>query len=252
MKFRKLASTLAVLLFAGAPLAASANHVDFFEDGLFSILDASGNGSATSTQTGLPTGNTLGGRRDVTLTSTGGGTVNASLLQGDAVVGDNNDVSLLFFPSATGNPRGILTLAYGVGGPLNANFLDIPGSVNDWDRLRVVFGANSTASSLVTVSLFSSTADGTAMQSLAYGGGAGNLDFLYSNFTGDALTQTFLRDIDQASLSITGDARFNFVVQSFNRNGSVAPAQAVSEPATLLLFGAGMASMALARRRRQK
>ena len=259
MFFTQFRSSVAVALLSVAPIGAFANHVDFFENGAFNLTN-----NTSSTQMGLPTGTILGGQRATTLTRTAGnngsggnaGSVFASLIEGTTGgTSDNNDVSVLF--SGTGIGRGTLLFQYGLGGDLNANFLDIPSSVNDWNRLHLDFGAFSGASLNLTVSLFSREDGGLVSLTQTYTGAAGGFDFLYSAFnSGTGLSNAFLRNIDQVSLTLATNLsttnNFGFELQSFNRNGSVAPAGTVPEPGSIALLGLGLAALSLVSRRRVK
>lgn len=245
MKCRSIVGRLgwAVAVVVGLNAAtASANHIDFFEEPAFTLNDSVGGGATTLTQGGLLTGNTLGGRRDLVLDALAG-TVTASLAPTDpGVVGDNDS---LIFTAADASSQGNLAIVIGMGGDLNANFLDIPASSLDWDRVRVNFGGVSSTGS-VTVTLFSD-GEGDAIVTKLFGGGDNDLDFFHTEFfaANGAYTAATLRDIDRATLQVNGQQGGSYTLQSFNRNG------AVPEPASLALLGLGLLGMAgYARKRR--
>ena len=234
---RVLAGAAIVTAGLHAP-AALANHIDFFDQGPFSISATPGSGPVSATQANPPAAaSTLGARRDVTLSSTGG-TASASL--GPTLGAGENDDALVF--SVGPQAQGSLLVQIGRGGPLNANFVDIPNSTFDWDRVRVDFGPDSSASPSVQITLAS---DGVGTVSLAkpFGGGDANLDFLLTEFTAanGAFNSSVLRDIDLAGLQVTGAPGGRYALESFDRNGAVAPPSAqvpVPGVAGLLAIGA--------------
>lgn len=141
----KAAAFLAIL--GSIPSAASANHIDFFDGGNFSVNG--GNTGRSTTVSGIPTASTLGGRR-VVIAFSSPGTATASL---NAVNPGTDDDALIFSSGqATGTT---LTIDYGLGGELNADFLDIPGMDAQWDRFRLNFGAGSFPGSFVLITLIS-------------------------------------------------------------------------------------------------
>ncbi|MBA2353339.1 MAG: PEP-CTERM sorting domain-containing protein [Acidobacteria bacterium] len=235
------------LLGVGVALGSSpalANHIDFLDDPSFTLV-ASGSGSSTLQTTAL-TGNTLGGLRDVTLFASTGG---VRVLLADSNPGVVGDVDALSFRSDDEASQGTLTVLLGGVADLDANFLDIPMSTFDWDRVRVNFGLGSSSSASVAVTLFSREDGGTATVTKAFGGGDNDLDFLHSEFTAvnGSVDPDFLRNVDRATLTLIGGAGSNYFIESFNRNGRVDPT--VPEPGTMLLLAGALAAFGLRKRR---
>ena len=231
-------------------LSAQANHIDFIDEGPFNF-----NGSMSPVNvTGIATASTLGGQRLVSITSIIGNTVavSASL---NPVGGGANDDFMVFAASA--GTRASLTIAIGAAANLNANFLDIPmGGGNQWDRVRLSFDSTqmSSMSAMISVTLFSSTANGgaggsaTVTQAFA-GGMGGNVDFMLSAFTANnaTFTDAVFRDIDLASFTLVGVDGGSYSISSFDRNGLVL----IPEPSTYALLGVGLlGTLIVARRRR--
>ena len=149
-----LKSAVVGALFLGAS-ATFANHIDFLDEGAF-FFSANGN-TTQQTVTGIPTSSTLGGRRDMSLGVSAGSLATASLSPVGA--GANDD-----FIEYVTSVAGFFFLVNGQGANLNANFLDIPGSTADWDRVRLNFGPSSFPAS-VTVELFSAEDGGKSLES---------------------------------------------------------------------------------------
>lgn len=240
---------IATIFGFGAP-SASANHIDFFDAGPFSITAASGQ-TTTTTVTGIPTASTLGGQRVVTLTS-----VNGLVVAGLTPLFDGEDDDGLLFGAGGNNSQANLMIQIGAGGDLNANFIDIPNSTNDWNSVRVAFGTQTgleSSAATVTVSLFA-TGAGTATLTRNFAGGIGNVDFLYSDFMANnpLFTMDVLRSVDRATLSIQGVLNGEYSLDSFNRNISAQQQQPIPEPTTMLLLGTGLAGVAARMRKRRK
>lgn len=132
-------------------------------------------GSQTITETGIPTGNTIGGRREGTLTATslntpGSDFVNYRIASSEANYGSTN--------GAVGN----LALFYNGGGSLGA---DLSGDIG----LRIVFTAFDRANGNdlpVTVTL-NDGVDHSLTQTLT-APGAQQVFFTYGSFSGGAIT----------------------------------------------------------------
>lgn len=214
-----IAWTLAIGAFLGSS-AASAAHVDFLDQGDFN-LTLNNSGTVSTTVTGIPTGSTLGGQRFVELSLDSDATASATL--------DSNALSY-----NTGAAGSLLVDINAGANQLNANFLDIPMSNLNWNRLRLDFGAQSSAGASVTVQLISDGL-GTVALTQPFGGG-GVLDFFYADF--GSLTPAFLRDVDAASFLIDTDTAGSFTVNSFIRAGAVP--QAVPGPGSLGLMMLGL------------
>ena len=238
---KSLVVALAIIL-ASSPFVR-ANHIDFFDDGPFAQTNNAANPANQFAVTGIPTAGTLGGRRDVTLDSDAG-TVSFSL--NPTGPGTNDDFAVF---SAAAGSRGSVTVAYGRAADLNANFLDIPNSMMQWDRIRLTLQGASSGS--VSVTLFS---DGqgfaTILRPFSFANG-GNIDFLYADFTAQnpAFTLETFRDVDLVNFTIFGNDGATYNIASFDRNGSVVP-----EPSSTALLGivvAGIAATYLRRRARR-
>lgn len=226
----RIATTLAIGALLGSS-AASANHIDFLDEGAFTLTQ-NGSGSDSTTVTGIDPASTLGGQRFVELSlDSNTATANASLTQ---PFGPGADDDALTY---TTGGAGSLELAIdGGNSDLNANFLDIPGMNADWDRVRLDFGLESAAADDVTVRLFSDGV-GQLTSTQSFAGGDGVLDFLHTSFGPDA-TPAFLRDIDAASFQINAPGAGTYTIESFNRNGFVP--EAVPEPGSLGLVMLGL------------
>ena len=154
---KKFVSAFAAVLLTVAPLCAFASHIDFFEDGAFNLSTSTGIGQV---QNGLPIGTVLGGERWTGLHKNSGdipALISASLVQGTGGTTDDNDVTVQM--SSNGGVGGgvgsYLQFQYGMGNDLNANFLDIPNTMNDWDRIRVTFGTLTSPIDFVEIMLIS-------------------------------------------------------------------------------------------------
>ncbi len=236
-----------LLLFS---LPAIANHIDSLDEGPFSFTGA----ASPLTVTGIPTVSTLGGQRYLEISTTAGSAANLSASLSPVSPGPNDDFMVFF---ATAGSSGNLFLEIGHAAPLNANFLEIPNfGGNQFDRVRLSFDPSqfSSVSPIVSVTLFSSSANGgaggnaTATMSFA-GGMGGNVDFMYSAFTANNPTfaASAFRDIDRASFSLVGVDGGTYSIASFERNGLVI----VPEPSTYVLLAVGsVGALVIARRRR--
>ena len=236
---KRLAAAIALLV-AASPFVR-ANHIDFFDDGPFSQTNNAANPANEFAVTGIPTAGTLGGRRDVTLDSDAG-TVSFSLNPTGA--GANDDFAVF---SAAAGSRGSVTVAYGRAGDLNANFLDIPNSMLQWDRIRLTLQGASSGS--VSVTLFSDGQGFTTLVRFFSFANGGNVDFLYADFmaSSPAFTADTFRDIDLVNFTIFGNDGATYNIASFDRNGSVVP-----EPSSTVLLGIAAAGITVAYLRRRR
>lgn len=246
-RFFRLAS-VAVASLVLFSLSAKANHIDFLDEGPFSINGAIDTPATPFTVLGIPTSSTLGGQRLVSIEKLTGpaSDLNASLTP---VNPGANDDSMIF--TALAGSSGIFNLTVGAGADLNANFLDIPGGSGFWDRVRLTFDPTqmSSMSPVVTVTLFSSTAGGSVTLMQAFAGGSGNVDFLLADFTASnpLFTDAAFRDIDSASFSVEGIDGGVYYIASFDRNGFIP----IPEPSTYALLAVGLVgALVMIRRRR--
>ena len=232
---------ISTVLLMGAALAATsaeARHVDFFEQGDFT-LSAMGGETVTDMQSvDSGDGGALGGIRTATLF--GGDTgASADLAADDS---DMVDDGVIF---ASG-PNASLTFEYGgEGNALNADFINIPMSDMDWDSIELVFGEG-TGSGTATITLSSGIdemmeASATGMISFD---GDGSVFLDYSVFSG-----VDLENVDFASLTLDGlgemPAVLNFFARAVTEDATDVPA-----PAALGLLGLGLAGLIGARRRK--
>lgn len=232
-KWIKFAAVVAAL--GCSTSAASAGFaIDLFEAGNFAITG--GNTGASTTVSGIPTGLTLGGRRDVIVFSF----PNRATVSLNAVNPGADDDALRL---SSLQPNGTtLTLDYGLGGDLNADFLDAPGVDARQDRVRINFGAGSFPGSFVTTTLISGTGGRTSV-SRTFGGGDANLDFLFTDFLAfnPAFGAAGLRDIDQVRVQLSNN---NFVgstvIESITLQSPAPAAVPVPAPAGLFLLGIGL------------
>jgi hypothetical protein len=135
--------------------------------------------------------------------------------------------------SATGSAS--LSIGLGSTGPLHEDFLDMPNSLAQWDRIRVDFGAASSAASAISFQLFG-TNGATLSLTHAFAGGTTSLEFLYSDLIpspGFAVQDT-LRDVSSVQFTLTTPANGGtYVLADLIRGGSVL---AVPEPSTAFLL----------------
>ncbi len=242
--FTKL-GMVAVASLLALSLSAKANHIDFLDDNAFNFTGTQG----SLTVTGIPTTGTLGGQRMMSITVLTGSAANLNASLNPVNPGANDD--FMIFSAAQGS-SGIFFLIVGAAAPLNANFLDIPGGGgNQWDRVRLSFDASQMSSlAMITVTLSSSTAGGSATVTQAFAGGmGGNVDFLHSAFAlnNPNFTDAVFRDIDTATFTLTGVDGGVYNISSFDRNGLVL----IPEPSTYALLAVGVVGAALMARRRQ-
>jgi hypothetical protein len=217
-------------------MSAAADHIDNFEVGPFLLtVSSSGPFISADSQPIAISGGANGGTRTVMSLFFGGTGAATASLSPDGVGGF--DDSFVF--GVDSGASALLQFDYA---PVDADFLNIPAMLAQWDRLSLDYITNRSGIASVLVNSNGNVATATA----SYTPGSNTLDFLFSSFTGMPIDFT---DIDGVMLYIPlaggGSGPGSFSGSLFYRNGSVA----VPEAGSLAGLFAASAVLALRRRR---
>ena len=221
---RTSTATLAAVALTGIAGTATANHIDFFEEGQFTLLLLPGQTSVSDTQTDADGDTILGNTRNVQMTFAPGDDTGAVL----SAQLDVNDGVLVFSNSA--GTRSTLSLSYGATSTLNV--VDPVPYTRFGIEVVDLEGGNVTATATAT-----DTGGDSDMASVSFND-EGQFFIDYSDFD----SSVDLTMLDTLTFDFVGDRNgVDLTLGSITR-------EVIPEPATLGL--AGVAGLALLRRRR--